>query len=737
MQDEKNSIQLGYMLVGLLGCLMGIHYIGVVRPEWLVPNFLLDFLAPMSFEYDNSIRLWFVFIHLGVSLLAPASSDVEDKVSKSVQLKAVMVVLLLISTYFLLTIENYPLIMFTMVYPVAVIVFLVTAFVVSTLLKKKDTKLKDNFGFQKVWKKYERKNSFHLYSKKDGWVNVENIWRGLLIIAGAGSGKTFSIIEPYIDQAIKNGMTGMIFDFKMAQNFTSDRRNWALTRFAYMMFIKHVKSGNVNPKLPHSAENDLRKFWVINFKDPRYSHRVNPIAPEYLETPGYANEYAMALLMNLEPKWIKERDFFANSAIGYLKAIIWFLKSSYPTMCTLPHAISIALQPYSKVLAALSINKECMEMMGSIAVAASEENAGGQLAGVDASLKTPIDKINSPEIFWVLSGNDFSLHLNDPKTPGVMCLGSDPELQDTYSPVCALIATVVKKVMNTPNRVPSFYILDEAPQLAIPKLSNLPETARSNYVSVVVCGQNLSQFISNYGKDDTDSLVANLNTQFFGQVSDPGAAELASKIIGQRDKLTVDYSESKNKGSGGSKSENTKLHKENLIQPYELATLVRGRFVGKLAEVSLDENNNPKYDAFFNILPDIESFKIDHDFPCIVKNPEDPKDLTRDEMFELMWKNSRRIKHDAAVCIDRCARTACKGGLADEQKVFPKHFQRIGNELLRVVSTEGVVMPGITGITVSDDGMFTVSGRAKKVAGPEDMIEVQIQQTFSGGSKFG
>lgn len=732
MGEAKAYAAILLFICSITLALMGIHYLGVVKPEWLVPNIFLDALAPPSFENSTAIRGFFIFVMLIVSLVSPGSSKLGDELARNQKLKVLTVFFLLLSIYLLLSIEKFPFLMFATLYPVSLLMFVSSSFIIANLLKFKKEKFDVEFGFKPTWKKYPnpKLQSFHLYSKQYGWLNVENIYRGLYLLGSAGSGKSFSCIEPFIEQCIRQGMTGLIFDFKMSPNFINDPSKWALTRYAYMMFLKYIQHPaqvDANGKFigPHSPTNDRRKFWIVNFKDPRYSHRINPIAPQYLETPGYVNEYAMALLTNLEPKWLRERDFFANSAIGYLKAIIWFLRCDYPELCTLPHAITIALQPYNKVLAALSLNPECVEMLGSLAVA-DEKNAEGQLAGVDASLKIPMDKINSPEIFWVLSGNDFSLVLNSPENPGVLCLGSDQELQDTYSPICALIATVVRKVINYPGRLPSFYILDECPQLNIPNLDDLPATGRSNLISVFVAGQTYSQFVKNYGKERADSISANLGTHIYGQLSNETEAQIVSKLIGQREKITHSYSESSGKGDQGkSSSENTNLTKESLIHPHEIVTLPQGVFVGKVAQVTMKDGKQA-YEPFFKIKPDIDKPFIEHEFPMIVRHPEDSKELTFDEMMKIMWDNARKIKFEAALIIDRSARTACMAGKADEEKVFPKHFQRIGNELVRVVSTTGKVMPGIEGITVTGE-FHEVSGKARRSSQgsmTDDMIDV-------------
>lgn len=510
-----------------------------------------------------------------------------------------------------------------------------------------------------------------------------------------------------ISMAVMKGFTGLIYDFKMNANFSAFESEWSLTRYAYKCFVQHnskaaLRDHNGSWKGSQSLDNDRRRLWIVNFRDVRYSHRVNPIHPAYMSTQAFANESSLTLMQNLKPEWIRTRDFFADSAIIYLKAIFWFLRCQFPESCMIPHAVTIALMPHSKVLAMLSLDKQCFEIISSLLVA-EQKNAEGQIAGAVASLQVPIDRLNSPEIFWVLSGNDFSLRLNDPEDPGFLCLGNDPELRETYGPVAALIATVAKKLMNRPGMMPSVFLLDECPSIAIPNLAELPATGRSNLISTIVCGQDKSQFIVNYGKEQTDTLLANLGNQFFGQLNDLDTAKMASEKIGTREKENRSINKGKSVGDQSSKSsgENIGIQRENLIHPYELQTLPRGRFVGKVAEVS----EETPYSPFFNVRPEVEKVKFDHEFPMLLEMGSSEK-LTPEKMEELLLKNYESIKKEAFRLVDHCARAACLAGKADEAKVFPQHFYK-GK---RIVSTLGD--PMVEGIEV-DPETGIVSGTPK------------------------
>ena len=101
-------------------------------------------------------------------------------------------------------------------------------------------------------------------------------------------------------------------------------------------------------------------------------------------------------------------------------------------------------QDYVHVISMLEANDQSADMVRSIATAIRNK-ADKQIAGVIASLQIMVTRINSPEVIWVLTGNDFTMNINDPNNPKLLCLGSDPGLVDTFSPVMSLLITVSLK----------------------------------------------------------------------------------------------------------------------------------------------------------------------------------------------------------------------------------------------------------------------------------------------------
>jgi len=411
-----------------------------------------------------------------------------------------------------------------------------------------------HFGIKSALRKKETALGFSLRLNK-GFVNITNPARGTLVIGAAGSGKSYSVAEPMLYQAAAKGYTGLLYDFKFP----------ALTEAAYEAFSHHPKSS----------------FYVVNFLDLSRSHRINPLKPENMPVMAYAEEFAQAILSNLMPETIQKKDFWIRSAQALLTACIWYVKKHHPKRCTLPHVIALLCSPeYEKLVLLLSRDPETGALVASLKVAI-DKKADSQLAGVLASIQITLARIHSPEIAWVLSGDDIDLQLNDPRNPKFLCLGSCPSLSDSFAPVISLIITAALKRLNTPNMLPSLVLLDEAPTLWIPRFEMIPATARSNKVATVYMAQDLSQMVQQYGRVNAEVILANLNNQLFGRVANQRTAEYVSAIFGKEDKEVKSFSEDQ---THGKRSVSYSLRETQLLKPQLMMQLRVGEFIGMTVE---------------------------------------------------------------------------------------------------------------------------------------------------------
>ena len=551
-----------FSLLFVLFLLLGAEYYLLTEsgaPDVVARYPVVGKVASVLLRLGNLLRLSFLICYTALSfwLVQSSSSGAPTSRSFGSTIRILLILAAVVVGYCLFAIRSYEAATTYWLYPTLVVAvglllpMLVVAF--------------GSAGRRRVERSERRKidneHSVTIRTKR-GYLNVPNPYRGSLVIGSSGSGKSASIGNAFLHQFVQKGFCGIVYDFKFPT--LADVINTAL----------HL----------HGKGTDLR-YYIVNFQDPTLSHRCNPLAPQNIPTVAHAEEYARAIVNNLDNNTIKHREFFSNSAIAWLAALIWFYRSEHPEHCTLPHVINTALYPdYVHVISMLEGNAQSADMVRSIATAIRNK-ADKQIAGVIASLQIMVTRINSPEIVWVLTGSDFTMNINDPANPKLLCLGSDPGLVDTFSPVVSLIITVALKQMNQPGKRKSFVLLDEAPTLYIPKFEVIPATARSNKVASVYMAQDIAQMVDMHGKEKAEVIVANLSNQFYGKVSSVQTAKTVSEMIGKEERMMTNRSQGSSRGSKGSRnlSQNisTSQQERFLIKPQEVMQLQPGEFVGQ------------------------------------------------------------------------------------------------------------------------------------------------------------
>lgn len=405
----------------------------------------------------------------------------------------------------------------------------------------------------------KQKGAFNL--SLNGNVNIENPYTGIFISGGAGAGKSKSIIEPLIADCGRKEFTGVIYDFKFPE------------------LAKYVATAYQGSEV---------KQYYINFTDLTRSHRINPISPEIMRNDSFAREFAFTILANLNPQMVAKPDFWTDNATSLLASTFWYLKKNHPTLCTLPHAMSMILQPdLEALLRTLSKDIKCADMIAPILTAYANK-ADNQLAGVVSSLQISLSKINTEEVYYITSGNDFSLDLNNLNSKGILTIGNEPTLATTYAPIIGLILTSASKLLNQQGKEKSVFMMDEFPTVFVPNVEQLPATARSNKVATILACQDIAQIVSSYGKEKSDIILSNLGNQFFGRTTNLQTAQRVSQIFGKADKLMVTESDNyernifreRRKGSGKSYAN----QERDLVKVQDVTTLNTGDFYTILSE---------------------------------------------------------------------------------------------------------------------------------------------------------
>ena len=465
------------------------------------------------------------------------------------------------------------------------------------------------------------------YKKKwnNGWINVVNPFRASMVLGTPGSGKSYAIVNNYIKQQIEKGFAMYIYDYKFPD----------LSEIAYNHLLHHLDAYKVKPQ-----------FYVINFDDPRKSHRCNPINPAFMTDISDAYESAYTIMLNLNRSWIqKQGDFFVESPIILLAAIIWFLKIyENGKYCTFPHAIEFLNRPYAQIFPILTSYDELANYLSPF-MDAWEGGAQEQLQGQIASAKIPLSRMISPALYWVMTGDDFSLDINNPNEPKVLVVGNNPDRQNIYSAALGLYNSRIVKLINKKKQLKSSVIIDELPTIYFRGLDNLIATARSNKVAVCLGFQDFSQLTRDYGDKESKVIQNTVGNVFSGQVVGETAKTLSErfgKVLQQRQSMTINRND---------KSTSISTQMDSLIPASKISNLTQGMFVGAVSD-NFDERIDQK---IFHAEIVVDSAKVSADMKTYkpIPNITDFTDKEScDTLKETIEANYRKVKQEIRSLVD-------------------------------------------------------------------------------------
>ncbi|MFC2372647.1 conjugal transfer protein MobC, partial [Segatella oris] len=484
----------------------------------------------------------------------------------------------------------------------------------------------ENESFMQETRLMENEYSVNLptrfyYKKKwnKGWINVVNPFRASMVLGTPGSGKSYAIVNNYIKQQIRKGFAMYIYDYKFPD----------LSEIAYNHLLHHLDAYKVKPQ-----------FYVINFDDPRKSHRCNPINPTFMTDISDAYESAYTIMLNLNRSWIqKQGDFFVESPIILLAAIIWFLKIyENGKYCTFPHAIEFLNRPYAQIFPILTSYDELANYLSPF-MDAWEGGAQDQLQGQIASAKIPLSRMISPALYWVMTGDDFSLDINNPNEPKVLVVGNNPDRQNIYSAALGLYNSRIVKLINKKKQLKSSVIIDELPTIYFRGLDNLIATARSNKVAVCLGFQDFSQLTRDYGDKESKVIQNTVGNVFSGQVVGETAKTLSErfgKVLQQRQSMTINRND---------KSTSISTQMDSLIPASKISNLTQGMFVGAVSD-NFDERIDQK---IFHAEIVVDSAKISAEMKAYQPIPiiaDFTNEDGSDNLKETIEANYKRVKQE-------------------------------------------------------------------------------------------
>lgn len=389
-----------------------------------------------------------------------------------------------------------------------------------------------------------------------GSLRLKDIRRGVSIIGAAGSGKTESVVAQFLKYFSRQTFCGIIHDYK----------NSELSRIAYPLFK--------GSKMP---------FYIISFD--RIYHKVNPIAPRYMQDEESVNEISRVLLENLlenkESSSSGSSKFFNDAAEGIIGGLIWKLKTDHPSCCTLPHLISLFQQLTTfQLVDFLSSNYTSLAMANAFINGVDSEK---QTASVKSTLSNAFKKISTQRIFMVLSEDEIPLDINNAENPGVISVVNNPKFESAYSPIVATIIHSITKQMSVHDRLGSFILMEEASTIRLLNMHRIPATLRSYNIATVYVIQDKIQNDILYGREAGKAILSNLSYQFFGKVNDPDTAKYYESFfeIVKRKSISVSKSDNLNFDTRTTKSERevAKIRADVFfrLKPGEFVTFTDGK----------------------------------------------------------------------------------------------------------------------------------------------------------------
>ena len=502
----------------------------------------------------------------------------------------------------------------------------------------------ENESFMQETKLMENEYSVNLptrfyYKKKwqRGWINVVNPFRATIVLGTPGSGKSFAVVNNYIKQQIEKGYSMYIYDFKFSD----------LSTIAYNHMMNHQNGYKVKPQ-----------FYVINFDDPRRSHRCNPIHPDFMSDISDAYESAYTIMLNLNKTWVqKQGDFFVESPIILFAAIIWYLRIYKDgKYCTFPHAIELLNRRYEDVFPILTSYPE-LENYLSPFMDAWQGGAMEQLAGQIASAKIPLSRMISPQLYWVMSASEFTLDINNPEEPKILCVGNNPDRQNIYGAALGLYNSRIVKLINKKGQLKSSVIIDELPTIYFKGLDNLIATARSNKVAVCLGFQDFSQLVRDYGDKEAKVVINTVGNIFSGQVVGETAKTLSErfgKVLQKRQSISINRQDV-------STSINTQM--DSLIPPSKISGLTQGMFVGSVsdnfterieqkifhAEIVVDTDKVKREESHYQPIPIINDFKDADGNDCMKQAIQDNYNQIKEDVKLIVKDELERITGDESL----------------------------------------------------------------------------------------
>ena len=384
-------------------------------------------------------------------------------------------------------------------------------------------------------------------------------YANFLVYGGAGSGKTKSIGKWLLQEYIRLGFAGFIYDFKDID----------YTRTAY----------NLMKKYDYKVE-----FYYINFDNLSRSYRFNPL--KNVSDKTVLMQLMEDMLLSMQAKDAKQDEWFAGG-LGILRGVAYRLYDEFKEYCTIPHILTLIMNSSQESLTRFLEQNTISEMMAGAFLKAkgSEKTQASYISTLSSQIATMATDEN---VAWVLSGNDFDFNLIDPEHPKMFAVSNNFSKNSVYSPVIAMLLSISSRQFTMQNKVPFVYFLDEMTTVKIKNFETLPSVLREYKAAFVLLTQSGAKLENLYGKLDRSSVEANFGNMFLGRTKDVEALKYYPLFFGKEEKERRSRSAGKS-GSSSNSSVTISSQKEDVYQGKDFSELEPGEFIGSATRANVKE----------------------------------------------------------------------------------------------------------------------------------------------------
>jgi type IV secretion system protein VirD4 len=398
-------------------------------------------------------------------------------------------------------------------------------------------------------KQQRQQRKAHRVAFKAGTLNIPDAQQGIAVCGAPNSGKTYSIIDPVIRDAIVQGFPIVIYDFKGSQ--LEAHAAYAAAR-GYQV---HVFA----PGFPYTGVCNPLDF-VRDASDALMAGQLAEVIYKNTRRGTHASE----------------NDFFSNAGQKLVEAVILLAKvTEFPDLLMAKKLLNLPGLAKRMRLAAAAGRIPVWTIESFSQLIASEE-AEKQVAGIVATAQRTFDKFISKELIPSFVGQTtIPLDLTGPQ---MLFLQVDTQKRDVVAPLlAALLHLIVARNFARPRAEPLVVSLDELPTLHLDDLPKWINEFRSYGFCPILGYQNFAQLQHTYGKELSRAIFAACGTKVFFNPRDDETASLVSRYLGEKEVRL--FTKSTSSGMQRSTSRNEQIQKMPLMTVDEVLKLDQGECI--------------------------------------------------------------------------------------------------------------------------------------------------------------